>query len=245
MRYIICILFILQSASSFARVNNKDSIIKLLEAKIELGQTQQQKLDSLNIDLKNQLIIYKAKEDYFAVALGDQSNRFVLIVSLMFAFLIFFLGIISFSWYRKERQKIDKQFEAFGVEFSKIKEDNQLMNSGLYETSGNAHLLAAKSYRQSKSLIKALESNLLAIWENILSIKLLNDNDFRTPIYNLKIALEIANEITHDPQLKDELKTKEGRLISHINIIQDVKNEELRDLCAKIRVLIKDYLKQN
>jgi hypothetical protein len=238
MKYFVCILFTLGSISLHSQTNNKDSIVKILKAKIELGQTNQKKLDSLNSELKNQLLLYKAKEDYFAVALEDQSNRFALIVTLIITLLITSLGVISFSWIRVERQKIIKQFKTFELEFLKIKEENDLMNGGLYETASNAHLLAAKSYR-SDYPIKAFESNLLGVWESILSLKILKDKDFDTPIYNLKIALEIANEISNTPLLKDQLKERKDRIDYYINAIQDTKNDKIRDLCANIRVLIK------
>ncbi len=46
--------------------NNLDSIINIPEAKIELNESQHHKYDTLHSKLKKQLIIYKAKEDYFA-----------------------------------------------------------------------------------------------------------------------------------------------------------------------------------
>ncbi len=246
MRYIILILITVIGFSSFSQVNNKsivyqnvDSIVKLLESKINLERTRKEKLDSLNTSLKNQLIIYKAKEDYFASALEDQSNRFSLIVTVLIAF----LGFISFSWYRVEKIKINNKFNSFSVEFNQIKTDSNKLNSRLCITAGNSNVLISRTFRDKKVYISSANYSMKAAREHLQSTEFDSVKDYTAVISNLKGALNDFTEIKKNNSLKDKLAIEKESFFENIEIIQKAENEEVKNICAEIRVEIINYLK--
>jgi len=243
MRYIICIFFILQSISLSSQVKNKSNINQneesIIKSRTELVQSQLQKLDSMIIDLKNQLIIYKAKEDYYAAALGDQSNRFVLIVSVFVAS----LGIISFSWYKIEKKKIKKRFKSFGEEFKVIKNENTKLESNLYLTSANAFALIAYTFRKSKHFTESFEYNLIAARDHYKSLKLIGEDDYKVVINILEGSLKDFDEINKNISLKDEISKKRDLILKYIETLQNAENGKIKNLCADIRVSLNNYLK--
>lgn len=237
--FIICVALKLQSNETKRTIQVSDSIIKILKTQIAIGNLNQNKLDSLNNDLRNQLIIYKAKEDYFAVALEDQSNRFALIITALLAF----LGVISFSWYRIEKLKINRKFNSFNQEFEKLKKENEKLNSRLCATAGNAFSLIALKFREVKSFLFSFEYSIYAARENCKAEKQGDNNDFKVVITILKLALGDFNEVRKDATLKDELAKIKDSLLEDIQLIQSVDNNDVKDLSSEIRIAIKNYMK--
>jgi hypothetical protein len=246
MKYILIITVLLFSKCLYSQeyqetksTNNVDSIVLLLNQEIKLNNSNKEELEKLNSELVNQLVIYKAKEDYFAVALADQSNRFSLIVAILIAF----LGLFSFSWYRLEHRRTNKKLKAFTQEFENIKKENEKMNINLCRTAGNSYTLISIRFRAQENYIESFQSTLRAVREHSKSVKFKKKKEYKTIISNLKLAIEDFTEIKKKPELKNKLLVKINSINNDIDLIQNVNNEEIKYLCAEIRITIKNYLK--
>lgn len=217
---------------------NVDSILCLIESKMSIEQSQSQKLDSINRNLKEQLIIYKAKEDYFAAALSDQSNRFILIVTILLAL----LGLFSFSWYSVEKKKINRKFKSFGEEISKMKKENAALNADLCKTSGNAYAVISKTERRSGSYINSFRFAICAARENTKA-KMGNGNDFSIAIVHLNEAKKDFEIIVKDViNVSQVIEIKNG-VFDDLDIIHMSNAEEIKVLCSEIRVAVSNFTK--
>ncbi|MBU8893191.1 MAG: hypothetical protein KOO66_10460 [Bacteroidales bacterium] len=247
MRHIFLLFFLFTFFASFSnnakapRKENLDSIVSLLRAKLEIEKTDKEKLDSFNIELKNQLIIYKAKEDYFAAALGDQSNRFALIVTGLLAF----MALLSFSWYKVEKMKINNKFNSFREEFNEMKNEYKCMESDLNSNNANSCVLIAQTLLEDNDFVGAFQYRIKAVWGGCKSQSLLDNKDysFVPEVSNLKNAIEHLDEIKKDVNLKEKLSKNRAAINEYIETIQKTKNEDIKDLCAEIRISMKNYLK--
>jgi hypothetical protein len=57
--------------------------------------------------LQRELTYYKAKEDYYAAALGEQATRFGLII----AGLLTFAGLVSWSWFAQQLRIMNRRIK--------------------------------------------------------------------------------------------------------------------------------------
>lgn len=241
-KYIVISLFTCMSAFSKEDINRKssvDSISSILKAKVELIQNSEIKLKKLNEELKNQLIIYKAKEDYFAVALEDQSNRFALIVSILAAS----LGLISFSWYKSEKKRINKKFVSFEIEFNKIKTDSKNLERKLLSTSGNAYSLIATLASKDKAIVAAFEYKISAARDFYKSDLLEDKIDHSVTLSNLKYAKKVFEEIIKNDKSVDQLLEHKDSIFEDLNVMKHADNDDILYLAAEIRNSINSYLK--
>jgi hypothetical protein len=227
------------SKDDINRKSSVDSISSILKAKVELNQNSEIKLKKLNEDLKNQLIIYKAKEDYFAVALEDQSNRFALFVSLLAAS----LGLISFSWYKSEKKRINNKFASFEIEFNKIKTDSKKLERKLLSTSGNAYSLIATLAKKDKALVAALGYKISAARDFYKSDLLEDKIDHSVTLANLKYAKKVFEEIIKNDKSVDQLLEHKDNIFEDLNEIKHADNDDIIYLAAEIRNSINSYLK--
>ena len=239
--YIVISLFTYMSAFSKEDIKQKsvDSISSILKEKVLLNQNSEIKLKKLNEELKNQLIIYKAKEDYFAVALEDQSNRFALIVSILAAS----LGFISFSWYKSEKKRINKKFVSFEIEFNKIKTDSKNLERKLLSTSGNAFSLIAKLAKEDKALVAAFGYKICAARDFYKSDLLEDKIDHSVTLANLKYAKKVFEEIIKNDKSVNQLLENKDNIFEDLNEIKHADNDDIISLVAEIKNSIKSYLK--
>lgn len=241
-KYIIISLLAYTSAFSKEDINRKssvDSISSILKAKVELNQNSEIKLKKLNEELKNQLIIYKAKEDYFAVALEDQSNRFALIVSILAAS----LGLISFSWYKSEKKRINKKFVSFEIEFNKLKTDSKNLERKSLSSSGNALSLIATLARKDKAIIAAFVYNISAARDFYKSELLEGKIDHSVTLANLKYAKKVFEEIIKNDKSVDQLLEHKDNIFEDLNEMKQSDNDDILYLAIEIRNSINSYLK--
>jgi hypothetical protein len=241
-KYIVISLFTYMSAFSKEDINRKssvDSISSILKAKVELNQNSEIKLKKLNEELKNQLIIYKAKEDYFAVALEDQSNRFALIVSILAAS----IGLISFSWYKSEKKRINKKFVSFEIEFNKIKTDSKKLERKSLSTSGNALSLIATLASKDKAIIAAFTYKISAARDFYKSDLLEDKIDHSVTLANLQYAKKVFEEIIKNDKSVDQLLEHKDNIFEDLNEMKQSDNDDILYLAIEIRNSINSYLK--
>lgn len=241
MKYLtIVLLFLSTNCFGITKINQSttDSIITLLNQKIETYQTQEIKLEKTNDNLKNQLVIYMAKEDYFSAALGDQSNRFVLIVSILVAS----LALFSFSWYYQEKKRINKKFKKFEDQFNFIKNETKSIEKRLLYTAGNSYGSIALNALKEENITVAFEFYVYAA-KNFFSGELLAEEpDYKVTIRNLNNAKKALFKITNDELHKEIIRSKKKDVQKNLEIFQGSENNEITELVAEIRVGIKNYL---
>jgi hypothetical protein len=241
-KYIVISLFTYMLAFSKENINRKssvDSILSILKAKVELNQNSEIKLKKLNEDLKNQLIIYKAKEDYFSVALEDQSNRFALIVSILVAA----LGLISFSWFKSEKKRINNKFVSFEIEFNKIKTDSKKFERKLLSTSGNAYSLIATLARKENAIVAAFVYKISAARDFYKSDLLEGKIEHSITLANLQYAKKVFEEIIKNDKSVVQLLEHKDNIFEDLNEIKYSDNDDIIYIAAEIRNSINSYLK--
>lgn len=167
MKKLLLILFIGLTFNAIAKPNktkttkiNTDSLINVLNIKIDKIEQFQIELNSLSLELseqnkklveqnnklEEQLLLYTTKEDFYSAAITDQATRFSLIV----AALITILGLASFTWFRSEWHKVDKKIRKFKEKFAKVKEDNNYMRKILYATTANSYNTICRFFRKKQ-----------------------------------------------------------------------------------------------
>lgn len=238
--YLIFLFFTTICYPSKQNQNNfsRDSTISILNKKLEISNSNEKELKKLNDDLKNQVTIYMAKEDYFAAALGDQSNRFVLIVSILVAS----LALISFSWYKTEQKKINGKFKKFKVEFENLKTENKKVESKLHATSGNAFASIALTAKKDEFHVSALEFYICAARDFYISDTLKEKTNYTTSITNLKFAKTTLEEITKKEDLKEKLTNKKENIFKNLEQLQKCEDDSIIEYVVLIKKDINDFI---
>ena len=217
-----------------------DSIYNLLHTEYELNKAEFKTSDTSKIDLENELLTYKAKEDYFIAALDEQATRFALIITG----LLVFAGLISFGWYQNEKRLINKKLRDFRNEFNELKNENEDLEAMLRITASNAFKLISNTMSSSGELIGALSYIVTAASEGMQAQIIGKKDDNNIVESHLNRALIFIKSIKKDKKLKEELNDQYKSISKNIDIINNSDNETLKNLCAKIRVEINDYLQK-
>jgi hypothetical protein len=235
---IIGLSSISDAKNSFKISNTVDSIVKLYNKKIEIELTKRQELESVNTELKNQLIIYKAKEDYFAAALGEQASRFSTILVISLTLLVAFLGLISWSWVKFEKkrinEKLDKEIKSFQSQMDKMNDQNIHIAIKAFIANSNVYAAIADSYAEKNQPYHAFYYYLCNMVESVLSFKFREKEHYAPPIENLNLAKEMLNKIDKNDFKK--IENKKADIIEYLDIIQECNDQVIRNTCAEIRV---------
>ena len=209
----------------------------------------------INNSLKNELIHYKAKEDYFSVALEDQSNRFALIVTGLLAL----LALLSYGGYKYElsrmKKDVEKQLAEQLVEFEEYKTKIKILDSGLNTSAANTFVSVANNFSKEKKWNLALEFNLCAARDHASSAQLqkeLNKDSkeeedksitFKFVLGSLESATEMLNKLKADNSFKELIQNKTEFLIQQLDKLNNFDYEAVKDLVAEFRIGIKNYIK--
>jgi hypothetical protein len=245
MKQIAFLILIFNSTLSFADSTNTAQ--KIFEKKlISLETLHKSYADSINRELN----FYRLKEDYFTVALEDQSNRFTLIVST-FAGLV---ALVSFAGFRSEIIKLKKEYETqvnlVKNELTAYKKKNKEYDKSMQVASGNIFALAADGFSSKGEYILALEFYLASARAHSLSGQMLvEDNEStegKNPFFyatgNLKSAIDSLGKIIEVPKNKHILQEKSTKLLEELTTISQSKDPDLLDLCAEFRVTINNFI---
>lgn len=204
--------------------------------------------------LKNDLAHYKAKEDYFAVALEDQSNQFALIVTGLLAL----LALLSYGGYKYElsrmKKAVKKQLAVQMVEFEEYKTKIKVLDSSLNTSAANTFVTVANNYAKEEIWNLALEFYLCAARDHASSAVLQMELDsnkmeiekekrYEFVLGSLKPATEALNEIKTDDSYKEAVKNKIDFIIQQLDFLAGIDFEEAKDLVAELRIGIKNYIK--
>ena len=107
--------------------------------------------------LEEELLFYRVKEDYFSVALGEQANRFAMIIGGLLGI----LALLSFGGFRYELNRIikktDKRLNTQSLEFKEHKKYVVKIDKSLNATAANNFISIAISFQKEKNWVKSLQ----------------------------------------------------------------------------------------
>lgn len=233
--------------------NFENRLNELSNSIVELNQYQKNTI-ALNDSLKKELQYYRIKEDYYSDALGDQSNRFALIVGAI----IGLLALISFTGFKIELDRIkkntQKQLEDQRDEFKKYGSSIKIVESNLKKTSANTFVALARKSVTDKKWVLALEYQIIASSRHaesvLIDVELLRDRliiekevDYKPIVANLKLAVISLNKIKADIALKSALKKKLDSIRKLLDTLNNIDSDDAIDLVAEIRIGLKNYVK--
>lgn len=233
--------------------NFENRLNELSNSIVELNQYQKNTI-ALNDSLKKELQYYRIKEDYYSDALGDQSNRFALIVGAI----IGLLALISFTGFKIELDRIkkntQKQLEDQRDEFKKYGSSIKIVESNLKKTSANTFVALARKSVTDKKWVLALECQIIASSRHaesvLIDVELLRDRliiekevDYKPIVANLKLAVISLNKIKADIALKSALKKKLDSIRKLLDTLNNIDSDDAIDLVAEIRIGLKNYVK--
>ena len=247
---------IYQIGTSQSPINENDSIaIELRVKKLDslLNETEIQYTQIVD-SLKSDLTHYKAKENYFAVALEDQSNRFALIITGLLAL----LALLSYGGYKFElsrmKKDVEKQLANQMQEFEDYKIKIKALDSSLNTSAANTFVTVANNYAKEEIWNLAFEFYLCAARDHassaLLQMELDSNEDeitkevrYQFVLGSLQPATEMLNKIKANDSFKEVIKNKIDFIILQLDFLASIDYEEAKDLVAEIRIGIKNYVK--
>ena len=227
------------------KIENLNLNIDTLKSNIKKQKLATEKLRTKITFQDKDLLFYKVKEDYYATAISEQSTRFALIISAILALFTF----ISFKSFKSEVSKIkkrtEKQIKKVETEFIEYKDKLTETSNDLTRAKGNIYASIAVYFRDNKSYESAFRYQLLSAKEhgfhkenNTLKDKS-EETDYKTCIANLKLSLKHLNQTTIKlEQLTEDLDKTKGIIDS----LSTLENEEVKNLTAKIRILLNEKI---
>jgi len=207
-------------------------------------------IDELANEINKELAGYKAKEDYFAVALEDQSNRFALIVTVLLA-LLTIAGIFSYKREIKAIKKYTKkQVAAHSDEFERHKRGLNALAGALFDEKGNVSVIIAKDYVQRESYAAAVDyfitaafdrTSSLSRWKRSSTTLKVNDKRFMDTISlienHIGQAMNQLDLISLNEQV-EYIRTNSESIFKRLDSINEIKDKGIRDLIATLRFKI-------
>jgi hypothetical protein len=237
----LILLFIGLYLNNYSKEASIDSIriysrFNLLEKKIK-------SLGKINDSLLKQQIVYKAKEDYYACALSDQSSKYSLITGILLAL----LALISYATFKYELIKLEKSFKDemsdHAIKDKKIIDKYLVGLARSYVNGGNSNEVVKLIHKDKNDWIGASYFNLFATYNHFLAsqeflISNAEDNE-RISISELKIVKELLNETS---ELLDKIEEDKFFTIDQclsfkkwLDKISNSDDEDVKDLTAMIR----------
>lgn len=234
----LSICFTSNSSIDNESINRRiDSTLQILEERKSEKDTLNQALHVSNQELNKQLVQYKAKEDYFASALEEQSTRFALIVSAILGL----LGLISFTWYRLEKQKIRKEIRDVKSDFEELKKDSIRIEADLLSTSADAYSNVALIGKKDGALSFSFEFEIRAALNKYQSAKLRGYQKSSATVALLKSALKTLRLLSSVNEEKPYVLNCKADVIENLNVINKTDDQEIIDLIAEIRILLNEF----
>lgn len=254
-KLIILISLIILSNLIIAQNNSKKADSLYFEKKIkeisEISKSNLERARQTNDSLERELLFYHVKEDYYSSALDDQSNRFVLIVTILIAA----VGLLSFASIKMEVNRIkettNQQLRDQMNEFEKYKTQLKELEIDITLTSANSFTAIARDFESKKDYFNAFQAYTWAFQRHARGAVLkepITDSEekkekYKTTITNLKGAIRVFNEIKQDENLKSKVKDKSKELFAYIDYLNKVKYAPVLDLAAELRTELNNYIK--
>lgn len=131
----------------------KDSIY--LENRFNELNEQIEKLQTGNSTLEKDLLYYRAKEDYYAAALNDQTTTFTLIVTIILAFFAFFSWAGFHYEVKNYKAASDKKVKSISKLFKKSKKELVKLQTEHFRSEGNLAASISYTLREKKLLFES------------------------------------------------------------------------------------------
>lgn len=233
---IIIHLFVVYNINSKNTIKDLKTFNAELRSDIDYLKNELLIRDSIFKKQQLEIIHYKVKEDYYAIALSEQATRFALIITGLLAF----VSLASYSWLRFEKKRIYKKLNKFRAEFNQLKKDHNQLESDIRATTANSYILISNLYKNDNKMVNSFIYMIKAVNYGIKSKNSKSDNNSEPEIGNLKIALHILEQITHNKSQKDKLFKKVDEIKELIESIHGIGNCDVKDLCSQLRTLLID-----
>jgi hypothetical protein len=217
-------------------------------AVIEVNIEAQSQIDLL----QKELVYYRVKDDYYSDALSEQSNRFIFYTSILFG--IFF--VLTWTGFRSQvkslkkntKKQIADQFSELEIVSNRIDK----IGSGIYGISGNLNTTMGEKYYSERKLELAFYKYMIAGVEHCNADKYYYEKNSKQPdldsiyysgINNLSLAMEICSDLKEREINKRFWKQYSPALIYHLNQLDDIKDENVTNAVAELRVAINNFSK--
>lgn len=228
--YILILFFVFPI--TFAQTGNENNV---LEAKIATLSEEIKKATKLNESLKEDLLFYKVKEDYYAAALSEQANRFSVIIAICFGL----LALASFSWYRLEQRIINSKFQKLSSKIESIQTDINKNENEINLLSGSFARYTSDQLHHKKEYYKSF---LGYLFEALTLLKAADPDAKNYVLPALKSSKEALEKLKDKPFQVNKLKDFEEATFQEIKEIEELGDLEVRQLCAEIRILFHKIL---
>lgn len=256
---ILLLLILLLSTVLFAQ--NQDSVetqFKLERLEYQLFKMQQkvdsvaeynQKLVDNNYSLRNRLMEYEVKDDFFDNAFNSQTYRFTLIVAALFTMTLI-LVYASYNYQSKQlNDKFGGQILAQKNSFVDIRGKIEDLEYNMYISLGNISNLLSEFHLKNKNPFLSIKYALISANYIYKATRIDNRNrdDKRrwegACLTMLVIANETLSQIKIDETYTNAFKTQQDEILEQLSGVSRSKNNEIHEVASKIKLRIREIVK--
>ncbi|MDC1067554.1 hypothetical protein OAQ99_00190 [Candidatus Kapabacteria bacterium] len=255
------IIWILVFSSFHVFAQNKDSIItqqKIDRLELKLVYMSE-RLDSVvgyneklmqnNYSLRNRLMEYEVKDDFFDSAFNSQSYRFTLIVASLFT-LTLILVYASYNYQSKMlNDKFGGQILSQKRSFVELRGKIEDLEYNMYISLGNISNLLSEFHLKNKNPFLSIKYALISSNYIFQATKI--DNRKREDkkrwenacLTMLVIAFDTINKLQINETYINAFRTQQDELFEQLSAVSISKNSEIHEYATRIKLVIKDIVK--
>ncbi len=225
---------------------SQDSLKFALRNLTEHIKLQRNRADSL----EKEILFYRVKDDFYSAALSDQSTRFTLIISGILAL----LALLSFGAFKLEVARIEKLFkkkhDTHESIIKRYEEQLKRTNNDLLRSKGNIYSSIALNFKKESNFMSCLQYHLLAakVRSNFLLNRLSKNKSksitkgiITNILANLEAGINAIEKIEIGSKDKEALE-RINVFKKHLNDINKVNSEDVKDLAGEIRLKLNDLV---
>jgi hypothetical protein len=202
--------------------------------------------DSLNIEIKE----LKREKSYFTSLLSEQTGIFSCIVAVIVGLVAFF-SWLRFSYevnnlkttYEQKASELEKNHKEMRQDFEKQNKKNVDFEYEMMKSQGKINNFASYVLDTEFEIFNTL---LQACYYFAKATKMKPEIE-TTTAYLIDTIISIYDcleKLTSGSNSQNELKELQPNIISHLNFIYEINNEELRGYISQIRVMIDKYCQE-
>lgn len=258
MKFLLIFLFIF-SIQSLALVDDSVLVrLKMERMQFKLDQMDD-KLDSIaeynrklvdnNYSLRNRLMEYEVKDDFFDSAFSSQTYRFTIIVAILFTLTII-LVYASFNYQSKLlNDKFGGQILSQKQSFVDLRGRMEDLEYGMYISLGNISNLLSEFHLKNKNPFLSIKYALISANYIYQATKIDNrkrDDKRRWEsacLAMLVIAFETLSKLKIDENYIEAFVSQQNELFEQLNGVARSSNNEIYEFAAKIKLKIKEIIK--
>lgn len=259
MNKIIFIILILFSGLSAQSNSDQEELLfkteqlkrdlKKLQLKIDSVNSYNQKLIENNYSLRDRIMEYEVKDDFFDSAFNSQTYRFTLVVAGLFA-LTLILVYASFNYQsRVLNEKFGGQILSQKNTFVDLRGKVEDLEYSMYISLGNISNLLSEFHSKNKNPFLTIKYALISANYIYKATQIDNRNRddkirWQTACLGmLVIADKTLNQIKLDQNYIDAFKASQDELMEQLAGVSLSKKSEIYDFAAKIKLRIKEIVK--